>query len=613
MRRLGWLSLVGVLAGCPREEAATVDAGPVDAGPKRVTEVEPNDTPEQAMKLSESTLVDGTLAADPAKVDEDWVLLTSATPKVVDLTVSGIPGGDVAFEVLDADANRMVAVNSEGLDKPERLPNLFLKGKVYVKVTSAKKGAGGAYRLTALFGEPIPGFEAEPNDRAVDATPVALGQSVSGYLGHAGDEDWYRFEMPGAKEAAPAGPVDGAAAEPASDGGAEVADAGPGAQDAGAAPAAMAPTGATDAGVVDAGPPGAGPAVEAPKTALKIDVSSVEGVRFDVSVLSEAEAPLFHVTGKDGDAITVRNVGVRAADRVVYVVVKSAVNGTGKDAKRSYNPQRAYSLTVEQEEAGASAEYEPNDDLMHATPLPRDGYREGFLSPKGDVDDYVLKTDEPLLAKVQLSGVERLDLMLSLVKPPEKPGEAETVLLKANDGAVKEPESMNNVLCTGECYFRVEGAPKKVDGKWVKDYENPTTPYRLTISAVPDNGSEEREPNNTPETAMPIAFGRPVRGTIHPKKDVDFYKLDLSARPVKTPLKATVTGILKVDIGLYLHATNEEGKLELVQTSDRAKGEAPEVIHYTAQPGVYYLEVRDAKNREANFQDSYQLTVEEGE
>ncbi|MGQ0508016.1 MAG: ABC transporter substrate-binding protein, partial [Myxococcaceae bacterium] len=116
------------------------------------------------------------------------------------------------------------------------------------------------------------------------------------------------------------------------------------------------------------------------------------------------------------------------------------------------------------------------------------------------------------------------------------------------------------------------------------------------------------------DTSTPLALGQPVRGTTHPKKDSDFFKLDLSGRPVRTPIKATALGILKVDIGLYLHRVDDDnGKLTLVQTSDKAKGEAPEIIRFSAEPGVYIFEVRDAKNRESNFQDSYQLTVEEGE
>ena len=98
---------------------------------------------------------------------------------------------------------------------------------------------------------------------------------------------------------------------------------------------------------------------------------------------------------------------------------------------------------------------------------------------------------------------------------------------------------------------------------------------------------------------------------MYPKKDVDYFRLDLSERPVKTALKATLIGILKVDVALFLYQQAEDGSLSLVQTSDRGKGDAAEVIRYAADPGVYVFKVQDSKNRESNFQDSYQLTVEE--
>lgn len=582
MRRFGWVALWAALAACPGGKQKQ-DAGVVDAGPAQLSEREPNDRPDQALALSGSTQVTAALSADPTQVDEDWYLLSADAPKTVDLSVTGIPGGDVTLEVMDSDRNRLAAVNSGGEGKPERLPNLAVQGKALVKVTTAKRGAGGSYTLTALFLEPVAGSELEPNDRAVDATGVVLGESISGYLGHTGDEDWFRFEVP-----QPDGGTLPAQEESASAGATGEGDAGQPAGDAGVAPDLT------------------------PNAALKIELTGVEGVRFDLSVLSAAEAPLFQVKGKDGEGLSLRNVGVRSTDRVVYVVVKSAWTGTGKEARRTFNPDAAYKLTVAEEEAGASAEYEPNDELRKATVLPASGYREGFISPKGDVDYFVLRTDQPMLAKVQLSGVERVDLVLSLVKPAEESG-AEQVLMKVNDGEVKEPELVNNVFCEGECWFKVEGGSRKVDGKWVRDFENAEQAYRLAVNVIPDNGGEEREPNGAVEGASPIAIGRPVRGTVHPKRDSDYFKLDLSARPVKTPVKATLLGILKVDVGLYLHRVGEDGKLELVQTADRAKGEAPEVVRYSADPGVYVFEVRDAKNREANFQDAYQLTVEEAE
>ena len=92
---------------------------------------------------------------------------------------------------------------------------------------------------------------------------------------------------------------------------------------------------------------------------------------------------------------------------------------------------------------------------------------------------------------------------------------------------------------------------------------------------------------------------------------MDYFRLDLSDRPVKTAVKATLTGILKVDVALFLYQKNDDGSLSLVQTSDRGKGDASEIIRYAAEPGVYLFKVQDSKNRESNFQDSYQLTVEE--
>jgi hypothetical protein len=632
MRRLGGVWLCLLLAGCPKgcskdTESGTPDAGPVVTGPEQRTEMEPNDRPEQALVLANDATVSASLGADPSKPDEDWYRLAPASPRVADVSVSGIPGGDVVLEVYDAPGVRSASINSEAVGKPERFPNLFVEHERWVRVVSARKGTGGAYTLEVRYHAPEDGVEREPNDRAVDATPLQLGQSVAGFIGHTGDEDWYRLELP--EPAAGASAPEAVLPDASTPGAPQAAPQGaavPAPEDSGVSPESTAaaeplpsepPTPSDTPVDVPIPVPQKTPAAPVPEepamVALKIELGGIEGVRPELSVLSAAEAPLFTTKGNEGEALSLRNVGVRASDRVVYLVVKSGWSGTGKDARRGFNPEKAYTLMVTQEEAGANAELEPNDELYKATPLPLAGYKEGFLSPKGDVDNFVLRTQEPVLARVELSGVERTDLELSVIQPPEGEGQKETVLQRANDGAIKEPERLNNVACSGTCYFRVQGAARKVDGKWVRDSENAEQPYRITLTTVPDDGSQEREPNNTPDRATELTLGRAVRGTVYPLKDVDYYRLDLSDRPVRTPLKATLLGILKVDVGLYLHRLGEDGKLSLVQTADRAKGEQPEVIRYSAEPGVYVLEVRDAKNREANFQDSYQLTVEEGD
>jgi hypothetical protein len=580
---------------CSRQAPAPPPPQPADAGPVHRTEVEPNDRPEQSMAIGESTLVSGSLQADAARVDEDWYLLFTNHPRTVDVRVTGIPGTQLLLEVYDVARNRLTLVTGEGEGAAVRLPNLQVKDKLLLKLSSTRKGAGGAYTLSLLFQESPGGFEVEPNDRAADATDVTStpeGQGpwvVKGFVSHAADEDYYRLVLAAA----------------------DTADAGGGLADAvfpSQPPSAEAT--ADGAPAADGGAPG--PAPEVPRVPFRIGLTAVPGVRFEVQVLSEAQAQLFLGRGQEGQGFDQRNVAVRALDKVVYVVVRSAWTGTGKEAHRGSNPDVPYTLTVSREAAGANSEFEPNDDMAHATPLPLNGYREGFLSPAGDVDYYVLRVPQPSLARFELSGLDRVDLILSVVEPGSKPG-TEKVVLKSNDGAVKEPERLNSVACASECFVKVEGAPRKVDGKWVRDFENAEQPYRLSVTTAPDTGAEEREPNDSAETATPLSPGKPIRGTVYPKRDVDFYRLDLADRQVKTPLRATLTGILKVDVALFLYRQEADGTLTLVQTADRAKGDAPEIIRYAAEPGTYFFKVQDSKNRESNFQDSYQLTVEESD
>ncbi len=566
-------------------EKSVADAGVVDAGPPVLAEQEPNDSAQAALVIERTSLVEANLGADPAKPDLDWYVFKAALPRTVDVTVTCPNGADLGLELVDETGTVLAAVNAGGPGASERLPNVDVSSRTYLRVVTQKRGVGGAYVLTAKFTERMPGYELEPNERKVDATPVALGQAISGTLSHGNDVDWYRYELP-----SDAPPADAVAPLPdETDGGA----------------AQTVDAGGSDAGAVDAGP-----GVEK-RLALRVDISAVEGVSTDVQLLTEAEAVLFAAKSKEYAPLSLRNVGVRASDRVIYLAVRSAPLGIGKDAKRGANADVSYTLTVAPEDTSGNAEFEPNDEAARATDLPANSYRDGFISPKGDVDVFRLVTDGPSIAKLQLTGVDKVDLVLSVIKPAE--GKPEEVVLKANEGVSREPEQLNNVACDGACFIKVEAAAKKVDGKWVKDDENADQSYRLSATVVPDDGSEEKESNNTAASATPVALGKPIRGTVFPKKDVDYFALDLRERPVKAALRAQVLGVLKVDVGLYLHRVEADGKLTLVQTSDSAKGDRPETIRYAAEPGLYVLEVRDTKSREANFQDSYQLSVDEAE
>src|SRR5215211_6373272 len=207
MRRVGAALVAAALAGCADCNGERAEVMPVDAGPPQLAETEPNDSPQQANPLSGSTIVAASLSADPSRPDEDWYEVTSPIPQQVDLALSGIAGTDVTISVFDQDRNPVLTVNSEGEGKGERFPNLSLSHKLFVRVSSGKKGSGGAYTLTVLFSEPVSGFEREPNDRSADANPLSLGDPAQGFLAHAADQDWYVVSLPAltARAAAPPG------------------------------------------------------------------------------------------------------------------------------------------------------------------------------------------------------------------------------------------------------------------------------------------------------------------------------------------------------------------------------------------------------------------------
>ena len=584
------------LAGCTRPPTAAVDAGAkAPAGPRAVAEVEPNGDAAHAQKLTGAVDVAGTLAAPAGKkADADWYALDPALGSVA-VRVDPAPPLDVVLELYDADGVKRMTQDAALGGGSEVIHGVTPIKAAFVRVVSKDK-APGAYHLEVTPEPPsaVASTEQEPDDRAADASALVPGAPVRGYLSDPGDDDWYALQL----SSADGGSDAGAAA---------MAPAAVGPVDAGSNPALAVDGGAVDAGAVDAGPP------PAPPTLLHLTVTGVPGVRLEVSVVNAAEAVLFKVRGGEpGQGVEVRNLALRAPDRAFYVVVRSAWVGAGKQAKRFASMDVPYQLTAELSVAQGQVELEPDDDVDHATPVSLttgQARLTGFLTPASDVDAFRITSAAPMIARAEVSGVPHLDLALSVVDAPD--GGRARPLLTADEGELKEPEVLTNLAVgPGGLLLQIRGAARKgPDGKWRRDTENAQDPYTLTLTAVPDDGAIEREPNNTPATATAVKLGQTLRGNVDPRRDEDLYRLDLSAQPVKTPIRAQVSGILKVDVALYLYRQEPDGSTQLVQTSDQGKGDASESITYAADPGVYFLKVKDARDRASNFVDSYLLRV----
>ncbi len=96
-------------------------------------------------------------------------------------------------------------------------------------------------------------------------------------------------------------------------------------------------------------------------------------------------------------------------------------------------------------------------------------------------------------------------------------------------------------------------------------------PYRLAVSTRPRRLDEEREPNDTlgPETQV-LMHGQTIQATLAPQRDVDVFRLDLSAAQLGAAQMLSVNGSPGVDLEVALLA---DGVTEPVLIRRPATGE----------------------------------------
>ncbi len=555
-RRL--LALV-LLAACAKRAAPAPPAPPPAApggGPPALAEREPNDDPDHAQLVADTARIDGDLhPVQPAsRPDEDWYRVQPPSPRDLRAELESPAGARLALEVYDRDRDKLLGLPA-GPDLV--LPSFRVKDTVYLRVSSPA-GAPGPYTLALRLSAPDPDGEVEPNDRPADATPLSADHPLHATLGTPGDLDWYRVDLAGAAA--------GDAAIPA--GGAAIGDAGP----------------APDAGPARAGAP------SGPSNLLRLSISAVPGLRLEVHLFDQAEQPLGDASARPGEPIAIRDLALFPGVRAVYLVVKA-----GRGPRRAA-PDAPYTIAARVEPAPPDFEIEPNDALAAATPI--SAVRRGYLSPAGDVDDYLVHLPAPALLHATLSPVPHVETELSLVDAPPPGGARERLLLRVRPGPFEAAVIPAFALPAGDHFLRVQAAAHQVGARWVRDQENAADPYELAVALRPDEGRFEREPNDTPATATPIQLGQTLGGYAFPAQDVDFFRLDLSAQPVATGVAIRLSGVPRVPLALRLSGPLAGGDARsagpLINTSDHGKAGAGEEIRAKLDPGVYLIRVRPA-------------------
>ena len=386
----GLVALGVVAGGCHRRKPLLVgrsDMGPLvevvqpaapqpNALPKMplVDEKEPDDTLAAAQPIPAGSGIRGSIAAPhtqkgkPAGDVDLYSFMEAGAPRDMGgfdyarVELSGVPGVDLALEVLDGDGKRLMAVNDGGPGEPEVIPNVAVDPAhtYYLRVHEAHAPVGAPdqrYELTVRSWPAGAGEEREPNDDPTHATPVMLSSGTSGeatgFFGKKRDEDWLALSLAGV---------------PAQNG----------------------------------------------RALLRLELAPPEGVTASVRVQGDKET-FADARGQKNNELRLRNVGVDTAAGVVRIGLR-AVDGRSTESR--------WVLRFGVEPPLDGAEHEPNNDPAHATPMALAGgtaQLAGFLWP-GDGDVYRIGGAPPdALVSFDVDGVDKVDLKLERLGADGKP------------------------------------------------------------------------------------------------------------------------------------------------------------------------------------------------
>ena len=145
-----------------------------------------------------------------------------------------------------------------------------------------------------------------------------------------------------------------------------------------------------------------------------------------------------------------------------------------------------------------------------------------------------------------------------------------------------------------------EDAPtKKWDGHRKRSIDS-QKPDQESISST----NEEQEPNNSLDEALLVTLPVNLQGSIEPKGEADWYKIQIDHQGV---LQFS-TSHVPPNIDLALQVRDEQKRLVQSWITARKSGDPLKGEIDLASPGIYYLELRDGHNNAAS-PDIYRLQL----
>lgn len=558
------LCLPLLITGCSKkdnkvEENSNAEKVSVEAtaivAPKIIKEVEPNNRFNDASGIKASQVGQGFISfSGDQKNDVDWWEFEVIEKSQVSIELSGLESMDLAFSLhSDRDpAEAIIKAFSNSDSDKEKLSNLgevypainLDPGKYYVKVFQFKKkakdkdlsDAENPYNLTITFNSVDNTLESEPNERAVEASLLPIGESRFGYLGVKSDLDWWKVVFP--------------------------------------------------EGVTG-------------NNALKVTLKSPSKVKPSLLLKNDIDAVLKEIGAqKDGgETLVIPAYVLKDYQTPIFVVVNGRWN---------HNTSEKYELNAELVPLDIAFEEESNDRAVEATAINETMFIRGYIDQgkildvkpwrQSDEDWYKLTLDEEKAITVTLSGLEAVDLVLSMYNE-----DGTEKLITVNDNDKKEGEVIAPVW--------MKNALFKVSAKSSSQF-NVDQPYELQIRPYEVTKPIEREPNDKKEqaTVLDLSAEGAKQGWLNPKEDVDFYSLDMSKYGAGNyTLKVTGIPVVPIKVTVLDEAD------AVIASQEKSMDKDPVNIDLQLEDKAYFVKIEHGgKKALSNPRDSYSVSLIRG-
>ncbi len=533
---------------------------------------EPNDRPEQAAPVAPGSEIDTCLT--PAG-DRDWFSVTVAEAGHLTVKATGLPaGGEVVASVRGGGA---------WIVRDAALPcAAFVQAGTYEILIAERWGRAAVEPFRVRIGFAGAADADEPNDTPACARALDLAQGEKVVLDPAGDKDWFVVETPRA----------GYLAFSVADAAADVTClvAGP-EEDSIAPPAELPATFRVPAGkvyvcfstraelrvVASVGATFVAEQAAAGAGAGAVDVRAA-------TLPGTADVQLWPAGERAAFAVTVPAYGcldVRVADKAPPGLAPAVTLWIGGEPRGGVRPLPA-SLRVEPGEArmevrdllarGSELPFRiafaftpapdaerPHDTPDRAQPLACPGGARMALWPCDDAAFFSVEVASRGMLVLEAAGIEQaLEFFFAGDKSARK-------VQRGRAAAVRvEP---------GPCLVRVRPLAPLRD------------PLRCTLSARLEAFDDACEPNDTPETATPLAAGQWRAISLYPQDEQDYFRIEVGER---TSFVFETRGVPR-ELAPRLDVPGREGTAGGVSTASGGS--------VTLEAGMHVVRVRDAVGR----------------